>query len=40
MNESQSQKQQKEESFALFGILMGVIGLGVLAGLLKIIGII
>jgi hypothetical protein len=38
MNESRPQKQQKEESFVLFGILMGILGLGALAGLLAVIG--
>lgn len=38
MNGSQQQKQPEKESFALFGTLLAVIGLGVLAALLKIIG--
>jgi hypothetical protein len=38
MNESQQQKQPEKESFAIFGVLMGVIGLGLLAALLKLVG--
>jgi hypothetical protein len=38
MNESSKQKQPEKESFAIFGILMGVIGLGLLAALLKLVG--
>jgi hypothetical protein len=38
MNEPQQQKQPEKESFTLFGILLAVIGLGVLAALLKIVG--
>jgi hypothetical protein len=37
MNGSEEQKPKKE-SFTLFGILLTVIGVGVLAVLLKIIG--
>jgi hypothetical protein len=36
---SEEQKQQpKKESFALFGILLGIIAFGVLAMILKFIG--
>jgi len=38
MNESQQQKQPKKDSFTIFGVLMGVIGLGLLAALLKLVG--
>jgi hypothetical protein len=38
MNESQQQKQPEKESFAIFGVLMVVIVLGLLAALLKIVG--
>jgi hypothetical protein len=38
MNESQQQKKPEKESLAIFGILMAVIGLGLLAVLLKLVG--
>ena len=38
MNETSKQKQPEKESFALFGILMTVIGLCGIAVLLKLVG--
>jgi cytoskeletal protein RodZ len=38
MNESQQQKQPEKESFVAFGFLLAVVGLGLLAGILKLVG--
>ena len=38
MKEVQQQKQPEKESFVIFGILMVVIGLGLLAGVAKLFG--
>jgi hypothetical protein len=38
MNESQQQKKPEKESFAALGFLLAIIVLGLLAGILKLIG--
>jgi len=38
MNESKQQKPPEKESFAAFGFCMGVIALGLIAVILKLIG--
>jgi hypothetical protein len=38
MNESQQPKQPQKESFVQFGILLAILGLGLIAGILKLIG--
>jgi hypothetical protein len=38
MNESQQQKKPEKESFIAFGFLLAIIGLGLLAGILKLFG--
>ena len=40
MEQKQQQNQPEKESFTLFGILMGVIGLSLLAVILKLIGLV
>jgi hypothetical protein len=38
MNKSPKQKHPEKESYTFFGVLMAVIGLGLLAVLLKLVG--
>jgi hypothetical protein len=38
MNESQQQKKPEKESFVAFGFLLTVMALGLLAGILKLVG--
>jgi len=38
MQQKQQQNQPEKESFTLFGILLTVLGLSLIAGILKIIG--
>jgi hypothetical protein len=38
MNESQQQKKAEKESFVAFGFLLVIMGLGLFAGILKLVG--